>query len=319
MARSRADLAGGTRDPAHPLALGDIRIRDPFLVPDPAAGDYLLVGSTDEDVWSADEGVGFDAYRSRDLATWEGPIPVFRPPAGFWSPGMYWAPEIHQHRGRWYLLATFAGPERRRGTQILVADSPLGPFALHSDGPVTPANWECLDGTLHVDEDGEPWLVFCQEWLQVHDGAVWAQRLTDDLRSSAAPPVFLFNASAAPWARPLVAAHLEHYEFPLFITDGPFLHRTSDGALLMLWSSQGEDGYAMGVAHSSSGTVVGPWVQEPEPLWGRDGGHGMVARLLDGSLALVLHQPNDTPNERAVVRRIVEAGGTLRLTEAGGL
>ncbi len=66
------------------------------------------------------------------------------------------------------------------------------------------------------------------------------------------------------------------------MTDGPFLHRTASGALLMLWSSFSTKGYAMGIARSESGTVVGPWIQEKKPIWKEDGGHGMIFRAFDG-------------------------------------
>ena len=46
----------------------------------------------------------------------------------------------------------------------------------------------------------------------------------------------------------------------------------------MLWSSIGHEGYAVGIAHSESSTVAGPWTQEEKPVWGKDGGHGMVFR-----------------------------------------
>lgn len=39
--------------------------------------------------------------------------------------------------------------------------------------------------------------------------------------------------------------------------DGPFLIRSPEGALLMLWSSHGDAGYAMGIAES-----------KVEPSWG---------------------------------------------------
>ncbi|MUT64558.1 hypothetical protein [Paenibacillus sp. NEAU-GSW1] len=26
-----------------------------------------------------------------------------------------------------------------------------------TDKPVTPEHWECLDGTLHIDDEGRPW------------------------------------------------------------------------------------------------------------------------------------------------------------------
>lgn len=81
----------------------------------------------------------------------------------------------------------------------------------------------------------------------------------------------------------------------------------------MLWSSFGDSGYAMGIARSESGTVLGPWVQEDKPIWAVDGGHGMIFRTLDGELMLTLHQPNDTPNERTVFRRLVESETTVTL------
>ncbi|MFC7404966.1 glycoside hydrolase family 43 protein [Georgenia alba] len=293
------------------MRLSDIQIRDPFLLTVPEDGGYVLFGSTDNDIWRP-PATGFDCYRSTDLEGWEGPIPAFRPPAGFWSDRNFWAPEVHRHAGRFFMLATFKADGVRRGTQVLVADRPVGPYVPWSDGPVTPRDWECLDGTLHVDGAGEPWMVFCHEWEQVHDGEVCAVRLSQDLRQAVGEPVLLFRASEAPWA-----VRLRHRRVPedvaAYVTDGPFLHRLASGGLVMLWSSLGSRGYAMGVARSVTGTVRGPWVQEETPLWADDGGHGMIARTLDGRLLLTLHQPNDTPHERTVLRELVETAQTVRL------
>lgn len=293
------------------LPLADIQIRDPFVLTVPEEGAYYLFGSTDADIWKP-PATGFDCYRSTDLETWEGPIAAFRPPAGFWSDRNFWAPEVHRYADRYFMFATFKADGVRRGTQILVADRPQGPFRPWSDGPVTPHDWECLDGTLHVDASGRPWIVFCHEWEQVWDGEVVAQRLADDLTHAEGEPIVLFRASSAAWARPL-----QHPRIPegvdAYVTDGPFLHRLDDGTLLMLWSSFGDSGYAMGIARSSTGTVLGPWEQLPEPIWAADGGHGMIARTLDGQLLLTLHQPNDTPNERTVLRRLRQEAGTVVL------
>ena len=294
--------------------LADIQIRDPYVLVD--GETYYLYGSTDKNIWYG-PGVGFDTYKSSDLETWEGPYPAFRRPEGFWSEGSFWAPEVHPYEGRWYMFATFTGPKQGerdgyRGTQVLVADSPDGPFEPWSDGPVTPRKWQCLDATLWV-EDGEPWMVFCQEWTQIHDGAIWAQRLSADLAHPVGVPVFLFNASDAAWAK---ATEGRGGRLASYVTDGPFLYRLENGHLLMLWSSFGDQGYAMGVAHSTTGHVTGPWTQEDTPIWAADGGHGMIVRLLDGSLAITLHQPNDTPNERAVIRPLVTSGDTIRLADS---
>lgn len=299
----------------------EIQLRDPYVLTDHEAGAYYLCGSTDTDIWKG-EGTGFDVYRGTDLEQWEGPFPAFRPPSDFWSPGEYWAPEIHEHRGRYYLFATF-GPGRhveRRGTAVLAADSPLGPFVPHSTddagqpAPVTPPEWECLDGTLHVDDDGAPWMVFCHEWVQIADGAICAVRLSEDLSRAEGEPVRLFSASEAPWMEPLVTRK----RGTGWITDGPFLHRTSEGELLMLWASFRGGRYAQGLAVSASGTVTGPWRHEPEPLYEADGGHGMLFQTLPGAdgrseLMLTLHTPNRTPEERAVFIPVEENHGTLTL------
>jgi hypothetical protein len=78
--------------------------------------------------------------------------------------------------------------------------------------------------------------------------------------------------SAAPWSKPLwfpegvePPEQLNLAKDPLF-TDGPFLVRSEHGSLFMLWSSFGEEGYAMGVAELPSGSVAGPRVQQEEPL-----------------------------------------------------
>ena len=146
-------------------------------------------------------GVGFDCYRSTDLHTWEGPFPVFRPPAGFWADRNFWAPEVHVYDGRYFLFASFKAEGVCRGTQILAAESPLGPFRPVSAGPVTPPEWEYLDGTLFVDADGNPWMVFCHEWVQAGDGEICALPLNKDLVFAAGEPVVLFRASQAPWVQ----------------------------------------------------------------------------------------------------------------------
>jgi beta-xylosidase len=288
------------------MRLSDIQIRDPFIVPIPEEGAYYLYGTTDTNAWGG-PGSGFDTYVSRDLEAWEGPIPAFRPEPGFWGVENFWAPEMHRYRGRCYLFASFKAPEVCRGTQVLVADGPRGPFRPHSDGPLTPRDWECLDGTLHVDDAGVPWLVFCHEWVQIGNGGMCLLRLSDDLSRPVSAPVDLFHAADAPWAAPVDGG---------YVTDGPFLHRTADGTLLMLWSSLGAAGYALGVARSTSGHVAGPWVQQSAPLFAADGGHGMLFRTFDGVLTLTLHRPNATPHERAVLLPVVETADGLRLAKA---
>ena len=129
------------------LTPSDIPIRDPFVVPVAAERRYYLFGTSVPEAWAA-PATGLDYYTSSDLRHWEGPFPAFRPPAGFWSDRNYWAPEVHAYRGRYYLFASFKAEGVCRGTQILAADGPGGPFVPIAGTITLPAN------ELHITASG---------------------------------------------------------------------------------------------------------------------------------------------------------------------
>ncbi len=281
------------------MRLDEINIRDPFILPH--GGYYYLYGTRAATCWGRAD--GFDGYRSADLAEWEGPFEIFHRPEDFWADKNYWAPEVHVYRDRFYLFATFNSEAAdRKGTMILCSDNPLGPYALHSDGKITPQEWNCLDGTFYLSPDGIPYMVFSHEWTDIGDGAICSVRLSKDLRYAAGPPRTLFTASmATPWVRPI--KHRSRPD-PVYVTDGPFLYRTSSGELIMLWSSFGAGGYAEAIARSDNGDITGNWRIDPVPLFAENGGHGMLFCDFAGHLFLVLHQPNKTPMERPVLREL---------------
>jgi arabinan endo-1,5-alpha-L-arabinosidase len=276
------------------MKLSEIHIRDPFVLPVSSERRYYLYGTMGEYAWT-ESALGFDCYTSADLQNWEGPFPVFRPPVDFWADRNFWAPEVQVYRGRYFLFASFKAAGIRRGTQILVAGSPQGPFRPLSTGPVTPPDWECLDGTLFVTPEGHPWMVFCHEWVQIGDGEICALPLSADLTSATGKPVVLFHASQAAWVQQIV---WKRNGMKGCVTDGPWLHRLPGGELILLWSSHSVGGYSIGLARSASGKLSGPWLQEPLPLYSNDGGHCMTFRDFDGNLWLSFHHPDKNPFER---------------------
>jgi beta-xylosidase len=293
----------------------DIQIRDPFIFPNSKENTYYMFGTTDKDCWRG-PGVGFDCYKSKDLIEWDGPIPAFRPTESFWGKENFWAPELHYFNDQYYLFAAFKAYRRYRATHILVSDQVTGPYLPLTKDPITPPNWQCLDGTLFVAEDGVPWIVFCHEWVQIHNGSICAMPLSPDLKKTIGTPVYLFSASDAPWTHSLTGWDGEdpRYQFPTYVTDGPFLYRLQNKTLLMLWSSFGSQGYAIGTARAVSGQITGPWQQDPVPLWSENGGHGMLFRTFEGQLMLTFHSPNKTPNERPEFIELEESKNTIALS-----
>ena len=324
---------GGLAATLEPMKLSQIRMRDPFII-EHQPGQFTLFGTTDENLWGG-PGTGFNCYQSEDLEEWNGPVAAFRPPADFWGQTQFWAPEVHKVGDWFYMLATFATnpvpgkprdlPHKVRGVAVLRASDAAGPYLPWSDGPVTPRELPCLDGTFYTDASGQHWLVYSRgaegsaTAPPLADGEMYALPLAADLRAASGEPVLLFHSSDAAWSKPLwfppgvtPPEDLGLAKDPLF-TDGAFLVTAQDGTLHMLWSAFGEQGYAMGVATSSSGLVTGPWVQQSQPLWARNGGHGMVLRTSAGEDFLVFHAPNDTPNERVVCVRLIVTSETLKL------
>ena len=154
-------------------------MRDPFILPDKNTNTYYLYCASREKSDRPNGRHGLKMYKSKDLKYWEGPYMIYEAKDSEWCDASHgiWAPEVHEYRGKYYLFATFTNelsplsiniPDRpfvhKRGTTILVADTPEGPFVPLSMSPHTPKEWMSLDGTLYV-ENGKPYMIFCHEWV----------------------------------------------------------------------------------------------------------------------------------------------------------
>lgn len=280
------------------MKLSDINIRDPFILV--ADNKYYMFGTRCRKT----ELPGFDVYISDDLNEWSDPIEVFTKPDDFWADREFWAPEVHKYNGKYYMFASFKNETQCRGTQILVSDKPDGPFSVHSKNPITPSDWECLDGTFYTDKNGTPYMIFCHEWVQVNDGEMCAIKLSEDLKNPVGTPVILFTASEPDWAVK---------DRKTFVTDGPFLYRLATRELLMIWSSFSHDGYVEAVVYSDNGEINGNWKHKTELLFSKDGGHGMIFTSKTGELMFIMHSPNSSPDERPILQRIYEKDRTLHI------
>ena len=152
-------------------------------------------------------------------------------------------------------------------------------------------------------------MVFCHEWVQTGDGEMCCVQMNDDLSAPVGEPRTLFKATDYTDS-PSKARCLDH------VTDGPFLYRSpKSGKLFMTWSNiNSKRQYVVILSESSSGRLAGPWGRH-KVIFERDGGHGMLFRKLDGSLAFALHQPNTVRRERPVFLPVEDDGETLRIVQ----
>lgn len=280
----------------------EINIRDPFVLEENSK--YYMYGTRAANF--GQQTGGFDVYVSDDLENWSTPIECFNSNQSNLNSGVNWAPEVHKYNGNYYMFATFTKENNLRGTYILRADNPAGPFAPHSKGAVTPSEWECLDGTLYINKQGEPYIVFCHEHTQIIDGTICYVKLKKDLTEADGEPVTMFAASEAYYVdKPDSNGH--------YITDGPFMYKTAQGELLMIWSTFINGRYAQCLAKSDNGEIDGKFIHL-SPLITDDGGHGMIFKAED-KLILTFHSPNRTDFERPVFKELGDTGKTIEIKE----
>ena len=76
----------------------------------------------------------------------------------------------------------------------------------------------------------------------------------------------------------------------------------------------GKGGYTVGLAISDSGKLASSWRQQAEPLYQKDGGHGMLFTTFDGKLLMVLHSPNNRGAQPHIFE-LEDTGETLKVIE----
>ncbi|TJZ62181.1 glycoside hydrolase [Sphingobacterium olei] len=268
------------------VPIDSILLSDPCILADKATATYYMTGT------------GGKLWKSKDLKHWTGPFDVVQHNRNSWMgerPDI-WAAELHRHKGKYYYFATFTNKDikidtvkgniiDRRACHVLVSDRAEGPYKPMADSTYLPADMPTLDGTLWVDADNKPYMIYCYEWLQNWDGTIEKVALKEDLSGTVGRSKLLFKASDSPWSRERQDGKIG----PNKVTDGPWIFRTQTGKLGMLWTSWVFDVYTQGVAYSESGTLDGPWIQEKLPITLPDYGHGMLFRTFEGRLLMSVH------------------------------
>ena len=299
----------------------DLTMSDPYIYPDPETKTYYLTSS------------GGRMWKSKDLVMWEGPYNVIDL-SGTWceKAGFAAAAEIHKVGDYYYYAGTWSDhgdlieqvPRRynvpHNQTYLLRSENVEGPYVPFSVTPgydYQPREWDCIDGTLY-EEDGHIYMVFVHEWTQIIDGTMDYIELSSDLTHTISDhPVTLFRASEAPYCGEMNSLGEATFglKMPGWVTDGPQLFRTQTGRLGMLWSTWGKERYLQAVCYSESGTIDGPWVQEPEPFLSNNSGHGMLFRDFDGRLLYVVHHAEGDGPRKPQLWNVDDSGDKLVLKD----
>jgi xylan 1,4-beta-xylosidase len=249
------------------------------------AGDYpdpsvIRVG---KEYWatatSSEWGPQFPLLVSHDLVNWEVVGNVFskRPE---WSAANYWAPEIAEYKGRYYIY--YVG--RKKGGPLAVAvataEKPSGPYTDH--GVLVAQTAGSIDAVPFDDEKGDRYLIWKEDGnSRKLPTILWIQQLNEGGTKLVGEPKEILRNDAS-WEGAVV--------------EGPFVVKR-EGWFYLFYSGSGCCGagcnYALGVARSRS--LHGPYEKYSRNpiLAGNDvwkcPGHGSIVTNEQGRYLLMYH------------------------------
>ena len=237
---------------------------------------------------------------------------IYRMSTDTWKERDLWAPEVHEYCGKYYLFVSILGKNGLRGTEISVSNTPDGMFEPISNRPVTPLTQSCIDGTLFVDNEGTPYIVYSHDWpdnyiveKDVYVGEIWALELSKDLKEPVGEPFILFASTDVPYSA-ATATPTTYYGKRLmrYGSDAPFVRKLKNGKLFLTWSPIPANNYV--VLGAISNNIHGPWKHIEKPLFDNNGGHAMLFTDFDGTVKMCFHQPEKPQQERAQIINLIE-------------
>gem|GEM_PF-180279 len=270
----------------------------------------IHVGSADPHVLKASDGryymyntFGFAVYSSENLVDWRYEGSVM--PVGSWGVRDFWAPEVVEFDGRFYLFYSAERPEGGKRIGVAVGEGPTGPF--HDLGrPLFDPGFPVIDAHVFMDDDGRAYLYFAQD--QVPQGAgrfesrLYGVELAPDLLSVVGEPVELTRPEQ-PWE--LRSGGRAWNEAPFVIK--------RHGVYYLMYSANCFCGADYSVGYATSDHPLGPYTKyRANPVLSRGAwldrlsgpGHHSVVESPDGRELWIIYHVHADPAAGGGDRRI---------------
>ena len=302
-----------TKTYTNPVGDAPIHMGDPFVIQHD--GRYYLFGTN-----APNE--GFRCLVSTDLVHWKQKGWAYREMPDSWAKSHYWAPEVKQYRGKFYMTYSAmnkASSPPRLLIALAVSDRPEGPYQdLHA--PWFDFGYSAIDGHIFVDDDGKPYLYFSRNGSQdgYSFGIMYVVALADDLSKPVGEPVKLMEADQ-PWEKVRYAENR--------CNEGAFVLK-HEGRYYMTYSANHTGFPHYGIGYATATQPLGPWVKaEENPIAATDlevgvsgPGHSCITRSPDGRQMFIIyhtHADAEKPSGDRVVNidRIgFDESGKLKIT-----
>lgn len=273
---------------------------DPFVLKHGDTYYAYGTGSNAGDASSPDRRM-FPVLSSLDLVHWKAVGWALVPPHGGQA---FWAPEVAERDGRFYLfysMSTGRHADETHRLRVAVADDPAGPF-VDTGALLLPDEGFTIDAHPFRDpRDGRWYLFFAKDFFDDRPGTALAVAPLADNMVSVAGPVTTVLRASGDWQVFERDRTLYGRKWPAWHTlEGPFV-RFHDGQYFCFYSGGAWMGSGYGVAVAVADTVLGPYAEPvagPCVLRGVPGhvvgpGHNSVVLGPDGATDFLVYHAWD--------------------------
>lgn len=230
---------------------------DPFVVRRPDG--YVGYGTG-----SVVDGRVFEVLVSPDLASWTSVGGALEPIDAATGTD-YWAPEVVEHDGRWWMYYSIGFEDRDHHLRVAVSDSPLGPFRDHGVD-LTPSERFAIDPHPFRDDDGTWYLFHARDVLEGDRvGTMLAVDVLDGMTKLRGTQRTILQPSAD-WQIFRRQRQMYGSVYDWHTLEGPFV-RKHDRRYYCFYSGGSWLEPTYGVAYAVADHPLGPWRDgEGEPL-----------------------------------------------------
>ncbi len=150
-------------DEAKPIVINNplpVKYGDPFLL-HASDGKFYLYGTSLSD--------GFECFVSEDLQEWTACGQIYRGgQPGQWNKDCFWAPEVYEHNGKYYLFYSANVNDSLNVNHdletfnigVAVCDTPAGEYVDLMNRPIFDPGYPIIDADVYFDEGGRCFLYY---------------------------------------------------------------------------------------------------------------------------------------------------------------
>ena len=182
-------------------------------------------------------------YSSQDMQNWTDHGMILSWDSFTWGKeDTAWAAQCIERNGKFYYYVTLEHKNGGgRAIGVAVADSPTGPFKDALGKPLVGPNWDYIDPTVFIGDDGQAWLMF-------GNPSCYYVRLNEDMVSYSGS-VGKFDMNAQTFGPSGKASSYG---------EGPWFYKRNDKYYLVFAAFYGNDG-SESLGYSTAPSPTGPW------------------------------------------------------------